>query len=142
MLACMELLVSMHGEGMGISSLLVIITLGLNMYIIYPIPWIHSLNLRRDWITYWVYIPSHFDQIKLICLVSLIFSIRACNYFLIIYTRVSIAKWRGGKKISNLVGHSEIMDRFLIFSLILLGICLIDSATPLFLKKYISLQDI
>ena len=61
MLAYRELLVSMHGEGMGISSLLVIITLGLNIYIIYPMPWIHSLNLRGDWITYWVYIPSHFD---------------------------------------------------------------------------------
>ena len=54
-------LVSMHRDGMGISSLLVMITLGLDMYIGNLMPWIHSLNLRRDWITYWVYIPSHFD---------------------------------------------------------------------------------
>ena len=30
-------------------------------------------------------------------------------------TKVSIGKWRDGKKISNLDGHSEIVDRFLIF---------------------------
>ena len=53
---------SVHAwEGMGISSLLVMITLGLDMYIGNLMPWIHSFNLRRDWITYWVYIPSHFD---------------------------------------------------------------------------------
>ena len=57
----MELLLSMHGEGMGISSLLVMITLGLDMYIGNLMPWIHSLNLRRDRITYWVDIASHFD---------------------------------------------------------------------------------
>ena len=50
----MELLVSMHGEGMGISSLLVMITLGLDMYIGNMMPWIHSLNLRQDRITYWL----------------------------------------------------------------------------------------
>ena len=53
---------SVHAwEGYGISSLLVMITLGLDMYIENLIPWIHSLNLRRDWITYWVYIPSNFN---------------------------------------------------------------------------------
>ena len=57
----MELRVSMHREGMGIPSLLVMITLGLDMYIGDLMPWIHSLNLRWDQITYWVYIPSHFD---------------------------------------------------------------------------------
>ena len=57
----MELLVSMHGEGMGISSLLVMITLDLDMHIENPMPWIHSLNFRQDKITYWLYIPSHFD---------------------------------------------------------------------------------
>ena len=54
-------------------------------------------------------------------------------------TRVSIAKWRGKKKTSNLDGHNEIMDRFIIFSHILLGICLINSVIPLFLKRYVSL---
>ena len=48
-------------------------------------------------------------------------------------TRVSIAKWKGGKKISNLDGHSEIVDRFLIFSQILLGICLINYVILFFL---------
>ena len=33
-------------------KLLVMITLGLDMYIGDLMPWIHSLNLRRDWITY------------------------------------------------------------------------------------------
>ena len=56
-----KLLVSMHGESMGISSLLVMITLGLDMYIGNSMPWIHSLNLRRDWVNYCVYIPSHFN---------------------------------------------------------------------------------
>ena len=42
----MELLVSLDREGMGISSLLVMITLGLDMYIGDSMPWIHSLNLR------------------------------------------------------------------------------------------------
>ena len=115
-----------YGEGMGIPSLLVMITLGLDMYIGDLMPWIHSLNLRWDQITYWVYIPSHFDQIKVICLVSLILSIGERDYFLVMYTRVSITKWIGGKKISNLDGHSEMMDRFLISSQILVRICLID----------------
>ena len=57
----MEHLVSMHREGMGISSLLVMITLGLDMYIGDSMPWIYSLNLRQDQITYWVYIPGHFN---------------------------------------------------------------------------------
>ena len=48
----MELLVSIYGEGMGISSLLVMITLGLDINIGNLIPWMHSLNLRWDWITY------------------------------------------------------------------------------------------
>ena len=48
-----KLLVCMHGESMGISSLLVMITLGLDMYIGDMMPWIHSLNLRQDQITYW-----------------------------------------------------------------------------------------
>ena len=44
---------SVHAwEGYGISSLLVMITLGLDMYIENLIPWIHSLNLRHDEITY------------------------------------------------------------------------------------------
>ena len=43
---------SMHREGMGISSLLVMITLGLDMYIGNLMPWTHSLNLRRDQIPY------------------------------------------------------------------------------------------
>ena len=34
-------LVSMHRDGMGISSLLVMITLGLDMYIGNLMPWIH-----------------------------------------------------------------------------------------------------
>ena len=42
----LELLVSIYGEGMGILSLLVMITLGLDMYIGNLMPWIHSLNLR------------------------------------------------------------------------------------------------
>ena len=120
---CLELvhtnmyLMSMHGDDMGISSLLVMITLSLDTYIGNPMPWIHSLNLRQDQITYWACIPSHFNYIKVICLVSLIISIETQDYFLVMCTRVSvITKWRGGKKISNLVGHSEIMDRFLIFS--------------------------
>ena len=50
----------MH-EGMGISSLLVMITLGLDIYIGNQMSWIYLLNLRRDQITYWVYISSHFD---------------------------------------------------------------------------------
>ena len=53
---------SVHAwEGMGISSLLVMITLDLDMYIGDPMPWIHSLNLKQDRITYSVYIPSHFN---------------------------------------------------------------------------------
>ena len=48
----MELLVSMHGDGMGISLFLVMITLGLDMYIGDLMPWIYSLNLRWDHITY------------------------------------------------------------------------------------------
>ena len=118
------------------------ITLGLNMYIGNLMSWIHSLNLRRDQITYWVYIPSHFNQIKEISLVSLIISARARDYFPIMCTKVSIEKQRSGKKISNLNGHSEIVDRFFIFFRILLGICLIHYVIPLFLKRYISLQDI
>ena len=43
LLTCMQFLVSMHGEGMGISSLLMMITLGLDMYIENLMPWIHSL---------------------------------------------------------------------------------------------------
>ena len=42
----LELLVSIYGEGMGILTLLVMITLGLDMYIGNLKPWIHSLNLR------------------------------------------------------------------------------------------------
>ena len=53
----------------------------------------------------------------MICLVSLILSIEARDYFLVMCTKVSIEKWRGGKKISNLAGHSEIVDMFLIFFL-------------------------
>ena len=64
------------------------------------------------------------------------------DYFLVICTRVSIAKWKRGMKISNLDGYSEIVDRFLIFSQISLEICLIDYVMPLFLKRYISLYDI
>ena len=45
-------LMSIHGKDMGISSLLVMITLSLDMYIGNPMPWIHSLNLRQDQITY------------------------------------------------------------------------------------------
>ena len=55
------------------------------------------------------------------------------------WTKVFIAKWRGGNKISSFDGHREIIDRFLIFSWILLGICFIDYVIPLLLKKYISL---
>ena len=47
--------------GMGISSLLVMITPGLDIYIGNPMTWIHLLNLRQDRIIYWVYIPIHFD---------------------------------------------------------------------------------
>ena len=44
---------SVHAwEGMGISSLLVRVTLGLDMYIGDLMPWIYSLNLRWDHITY------------------------------------------------------------------------------------------
>ena len=57
----MELLVFMHEEGMTISSFLVMITLGLDMYIGDSMPWIYSLNLRQDQITYWVDIPGHFN---------------------------------------------------------------------------------
>ena len=120
---------------MGISSLLVMITLGLDIYIGDPMPLIHSLNLRYDRKIYWVYIPSHFDQIKVTCLVSLILFVRAQDFFPIMCTKVSITKWRNGKKISNLDGHSEIIDMFLIFSHILLWICLINYVIPLFLKK-------
>ena len=62
--------------------------------------------------------------------------------FPILCTKVSITKCRGGKKISNLDGHSEITDRFLILSLFFLGICLIDYVIHFFLKRYISLEDI
>ena len=62
----------------------------------------------------------------MICLVSLIIFIRAPYYFLVMCTKVSIAKWRDGNKISNLDGYSEIVDKFHISSQILLGICLID----------------
>ena len=98
----MELLVSMHREGMVISSHIVMITLGLDMCIEDLMPWIHSLNVREDQITYWVYIPSHFDWIKVVCLVSLILSIGAQNYFLVMCTKVFITKWRGRNKLSNL----------------------------------------
>ena len=141
-LKCMEFLVSIHGEGMGISSLLVMTTLGLDTYIGNLMPWIHSLNLRRDWITYLVYIPNHFDQIKVIYPVSLNFSVAIQDYFPIMCTRISIAKWRGGKKISNLDEHSEIVDRFLIFSQILLGICLIDYVIHFFFLRGISFYRI
>ena len=127
---------------MVISSILVMITLGLDMYIGDMMSWIHSLNLRWDRITYWLYIQSQFDQIKVIYLVSLMLSARSQDYFLVMCTKVSIAKQRGGKKISNLDGHSEIVDRFLIVFQIFLGICLIYCLIPLFLKRYISLQDI
>ena len=116
---------------MVISSILVMITLGLDMYIGDMMSWIHSLNLRWDRITYWLYIQSHFDQIKVIYLVSLMLSARSQDYFLVMCT-----------KISNLDGHSEIVDRFLMFFQILQGICLIYCVIPLFLKRYISLQDI
>ena len=39
---------------MGITSLLVMIALGLDMYIGNSMSSIHSLNLRQDRITYWV----------------------------------------------------------------------------------------
>ena len=108
----MKLLVSIHGEGMGISSLLVMITLGLEMYIGDLMPWIHSLNLRGHRITYWVYILSHFrlDQGDMSNKFDFF------HFFLVICTKVSIVKWRGGKKISNLDEHSEVVGRFLIFS--------------------------
>ena len=70
----------------------------------------------------------------MICLVNLILSIGAQDYFLVMCISVSITKWIGRKKISNLVGHSEIVDRFFTFSRILLGICLIDSVIPFFLR--------
>ena len=75
----------------------------------------------------------------MICLVSLILSIGARDYFPVMCIKVSISKWKGGKKISNLVGYSEILDMFLIFSRILSGICLIDNGIPLFLKRFMSL---
>ena len=43
---------SMHEEGMSSSSLLVMVTLGLDMYIGDSMRWVHSLNLRWDCITY------------------------------------------------------------------------------------------
>ena len=36
--------------------------------------------------------PSHFDYLKVICLVSLIPFIGACDYFLVMCTKVSIAR--------------------------------------------------
>ena len=48
----------MHGKGIRISSLLMMITLVLDMYRGNPMPWIHSLNLRWDQITHWVNISS------------------------------------------------------------------------------------
>ena len=38
----MELLASMYGEGMGVSSLLVMVTLGLDLCIGNSMPWINS----------------------------------------------------------------------------------------------------
>ena len=70
----------------------------------------------------------------MISLVSFIHSVRARDYFLVMCTKASIAKLRDEKKISSLDGHIEIMDRFLIFSQILLGICLIDCVIHLFLR--------
>ena len=61
------------------------------------------------------------------------------DYFPVTCTRVFIAKYRGGNKISKLDGHNEIVDRFLIFSWIILGICLINYEIPFFLQRYISL---
>ena len=46
----MSLLVFMHGEGMSTTSLLV--TLGLDMCIGNPMPWINLLNLWQNRITY------------------------------------------------------------------------------------------
>ena len=50
---------SIHAwRGYGYSSLLVMVTLSLDMYIGNLMPWIHSINLRRDFITYWVNISN------------------------------------------------------------------------------------
>ena len=116
MLTCTDLLVFIHGEDMGTTSLLVMITLGLDMCIGNLMPWINSLNLRQNLITYWVNISRYFNLIEVICLVSLILSVWALDYFPTMCTWVSISKWRDGKKISNFDGHSEIVERFLIFS--------------------------
>ena len=68
-----------------------------------------------------IHTVSHFHQIKVICLVSLIFSVGAQDYAPIMCTKVFITKWRSGKKISNLDGHSEIVNRFLNFVLNFFG---------------------
>ena len=69
----------------------------------------------------------------MICIVSLILFVGAQDFYLVMCTKVSIAKWRDGNKITNFDGHSEIMDRFMIFQ-IFFGICLIDCVIPLFLR--------
>ena len=72
-----RLLKFMHEGGMSTTSLLVMITLGLDMCMGNPMPWINSLNLRRNRITYWINISSHFNWIEAVCLVRLILSIGA-----------------------------------------------------------------
>ena len=95
-MTCMRLLEFMHGEGMGTSLLLLMNTLGLYIYIyIYignPMPLINSLNLRRNWITYWVNKLIHFNYIELAYLVGSIVSIGAWDYILVVCTYDSIIK--------------------------------------------------
>ena len=62
------------------------------IYIGNPMPLINSLNLRRNWITYWVNKLIHFNYIELAYLVGSIVSIGAWDYILVVCTYDSIIK--------------------------------------------------
>ena len=63
---------------------------------------------------------------KSICLLNSILSLRSMGFIPIEFTWNSTTKWRSRKKKSNIDGHAEIYDKFLITSSVLLGICLGD----------------
>ena len=119
---------SMHREDMSTSSCLWVIILGSNIFtgcIGNSTHLRNSLNLKRNWKTNYVNISRHFNLIKVesTCLLSLILSSRNKRlYPSLVYLEWSTKKKK--KKKSNVDGHSEIYDEFLITSYIFLGICL------------------
>ena len=131
-------------EGYGTSSLLVMITLCLNMYTHYignSIPWINSLNLRWSRITYWVNISRHFNQIEVVS--------SRFDYFLRKYGIISHLCALGTplqnrvyeRRNQTLIDTLRSIIGFSSLPIFFQG-CLRDYIITSLLKRYISLQDI